>query len=355
MEPIGFQRVEYNARNSAAVKLVTNGSQWRKIDTRGRRRKGRGALNLRTALFARNPERQSFLHCSVQCCFRMSKTFSNNSPFRDNKKKIIREDTAGGGLSSRIKNNKSPGQWGRGYSFIRYKPANRGAGIPRRFPPNMSVPFSLAAFTHLPSFSIGRGPGGGLYAIERVHRRYISSQGQQNDSQGQQNDSKCSTLDAVERQKLILRCTSSVVAIVLYIRLVRGPKKKNLRNATSSGVEGLREPSGRRAPWNNYLTSNAAVAEDCARGPTSRYLDSQTTWGGQRRCRIMRHNGTLSSPDHQLTKNTTVTMEIGNEGGTGAEVRGLRLIESETGRCDTYVEKKVKCELYSHTEGPVPP
>ncbi|GBP73918.1 hypothetical protein EVAR_103144_1 [Eumeta japonica] len=34
--------VKYNARNSAAVKLVTKTSQWRKIGTRGRRRNGWG-------------------------------------------------------------------------------------------------------------------------------------------------------------------------------------------------------------------------------------------------------------------------------------------------------------------------
>ncbi|GBP44338.1 hypothetical protein EVAR_31231_1 [Eumeta japonica] len=38
---------KHNARNSAAVKLVTKASQWRKLGARGRRRKGRGALNLR--------------------------------------------------------------------------------------------------------------------------------------------------------------------------------------------------------------------------------------------------------------------------------------------------------------------
>ncbi|GBP08443.1 hypothetical protein EVAR_77143_1 [Eumeta japonica] len=35
------------ARNSAAVKVVTKASQWYKIGTRGRRKKGRGALNPR--------------------------------------------------------------------------------------------------------------------------------------------------------------------------------------------------------------------------------------------------------------------------------------------------------------------
>ncbi|GBP19749.1 hypothetical protein EVAR_8909_1 [Eumeta japonica] len=34
---------QYNARNFAAVKFVTKASQWRKIGTRRRRNKGRGA------------------------------------------------------------------------------------------------------------------------------------------------------------------------------------------------------------------------------------------------------------------------------------------------------------------------
>ncbi|GBP15707.1 hypothetical protein EVAR_93902_1 [Eumeta japonica] len=58
-------RVQYNARNSAVVKLVTKASQWRKIGTRGRRSKGRGALNLRITSFAGNAERQSFVPCPV--------------------------------------------------------------------------------------------------------------------------------------------------------------------------------------------------------------------------------------------------------------------------------------------------
>ncbi|GBP95928.1 hypothetical protein EVAR_67416_1 [Eumeta japonica] len=49
-------------RNSAAVKLVTNASQWRKIETRRRTKKGRGALYLRIASFPGNAERQSFMH-----------------------------------------------------------------------------------------------------------------------------------------------------------------------------------------------------------------------------------------------------------------------------------------------------
>ncbi|GBP23689.1 Band 4.1-like protein 3 [Eumeta japonica] len=52
--------VHNNARNSAAVKLVTKVSQWRKFGTRERRRKGRGMSNLRITLIAGNSERQSF-------------------------------------------------------------------------------------------------------------------------------------------------------------------------------------------------------------------------------------------------------------------------------------------------------
>ncbi|GBP43034.1 Protein mini spindles [Eumeta japonica] len=52
--------LQYNARNSVAVKLVTKASQWRKIATQGRRRKGRGALNLR------NSERQSFAKAGLK-------------------------------------------------------------------------------------------------------------------------------------------------------------------------------------------------------------------------------------------------------------------------------------------------
>ncbi|GBP22383.1 hypothetical protein EVAR_11899_1 [Eumeta japonica] len=47
----------------AAVKLVTKQSQWRKIEMR-ERRKGRGTLNLRSASFAGNSERQSFMGCA---------------------------------------------------------------------------------------------------------------------------------------------------------------------------------------------------------------------------------------------------------------------------------------------------
>ncbi|GBP32580.1 MICOS complex subunit Mic60 [Eumeta japonica] len=49
--------VQSNARNSNSVKLVTNASQWHKIRTRGRRRKGR------IVSFAGNSERQGFV-CS---------------------------------------------------------------------------------------------------------------------------------------------------------------------------------------------------------------------------------------------------------------------------------------------------
>ncbi|GBP35759.1 hypothetical protein EVAR_82694_1 [Eumeta japonica] len=51
--------IQYNARNSVAVKLATKMLQWRKIGTRGRRRKGRGVSNLRITLFAGNSEGQS--------------------------------------------------------------------------------------------------------------------------------------------------------------------------------------------------------------------------------------------------------------------------------------------------------
>ncbi|GBP28393.1 hypothetical protein EVAR_102966_1 [Eumeta japonica] len=52
--------LEYKARNSATVKLVTKPSQWFKIGMRGRR-KGRGASNLRNGSFAGNLEWQSFV------------------------------------------------------------------------------------------------------------------------------------------------------------------------------------------------------------------------------------------------------------------------------------------------------
>ncbi|GBP94518.1 hypothetical protein EVAR_6194_1 [Eumeta japonica] len=57
--------IQYNARNSAAVELITNASQLRKIGARERRRKGRGALNLLIASLAGNSERQSFVRCTV--------------------------------------------------------------------------------------------------------------------------------------------------------------------------------------------------------------------------------------------------------------------------------------------------
>ncbi|GBP92473.1 hypothetical protein EVAR_64726_1 [Eumeta japonica] len=47
-------KAQYTARNSAAVKLVTKASQWRKISAWGRRRKGRGVLNLHITSFADN-------------------------------------------------------------------------------------------------------------------------------------------------------------------------------------------------------------------------------------------------------------------------------------------------------------
>ncbi|GBP18910.1 hypothetical protein EVAR_20442_1 [Eumeta japonica] len=56
---------EYNPQNSTSVKFVPKASQWRKIGSRVRRRKGRGALNLRIASFAGNSERRSFVRCTV--------------------------------------------------------------------------------------------------------------------------------------------------------------------------------------------------------------------------------------------------------------------------------------------------
>ncbi|GBP38348.1 hypothetical protein EVAR_36300_1 [Eumeta japonica] len=51
-----------DARNSAAVKLVAQASQWRKIETWGTRRKERGALNLQIVPFASNSKWQTFKH-----------------------------------------------------------------------------------------------------------------------------------------------------------------------------------------------------------------------------------------------------------------------------------------------------
>ncbi|GBP20867.1 Plectin [Eumeta japonica] len=58
----------YNARNSAAVELVTKASQWRKIDMRGRKEKGRGVLNLRITRFVGKLEsgKRSALHCQLR-------------------------------------------------------------------------------------------------------------------------------------------------------------------------------------------------------------------------------------------------------------------------------------------------
>ncbi|GBP31940.1 hypothetical protein EVAR_18479_1 [Eumeta japonica] len=69
---LGFFRTEnipyvlYKVRNSAAVKLATKASQWRKIGTRKGRKKGRGALYLRIASFTGNSERESFVRCTVR-------------------------------------------------------------------------------------------------------------------------------------------------------------------------------------------------------------------------------------------------------------------------------------------------
>ncbi|GBP62612.1 hypothetical protein EVAR_46451_1 [Eumeta japonica] len=61
LEELIFTRcVQYNARNSASVKSVTKASQWRKIETQGRRRKGRRMLNLRITSIAGNSELQNF-------------------------------------------------------------------------------------------------------------------------------------------------------------------------------------------------------------------------------------------------------------------------------------------------------
>ncbi|GBP56050.1 hypothetical protein EVAR_43812_1 [Eumeta japonica] len=53
--------VQYNTLKSAAVKLDTKASQWRKVCTRRRRKKGRGELNPRITSFAGNSERRSFV------------------------------------------------------------------------------------------------------------------------------------------------------------------------------------------------------------------------------------------------------------------------------------------------------
>ncbi|GBP54123.1 hypothetical protein EVAR_46488_1 [Eumeta japonica] len=52
--------MQHNARNSAVVTLFTKASQWRKIGTRERKGKGRGALNLRIVSFADDSQGQSF-------------------------------------------------------------------------------------------------------------------------------------------------------------------------------------------------------------------------------------------------------------------------------------------------------
>ncbi|GBP33766.1 hypothetical protein EVAR_17094_1 [Eumeta japonica] len=53
---------------TAVAKLATKASQWRKIGTRGRRRKVGKALKLRITSFAGNSERQSFVRCTVILC-----------------------------------------------------------------------------------------------------------------------------------------------------------------------------------------------------------------------------------------------------------------------------------------------
>ncbi|GBP56097.1 hypothetical protein EVAR_43861_1 [Eumeta japonica] len=71
------RHTDYNARNSAVAELVTKASQGRKIDTRGRRRKGRGALCPRISSFKGNPERQSFTRCTEYHTFRFYIQFGN--------------------------------------------------------------------------------------------------------------------------------------------------------------------------------------------------------------------------------------------------------------------------------------
>ncbi|GBP83860.1 hypothetical protein EVAR_64125_1 [Eumeta japonica] len=58
--------IQNNARKCATVTLFTKVSQRRKIGTRGRRRKGRGLLNLRIRSFAGNSKRQSFAALDVK-------------------------------------------------------------------------------------------------------------------------------------------------------------------------------------------------------------------------------------------------------------------------------------------------
>ncbi|GBP63923.1 hypothetical protein EVAR_40174_1 [Eumeta japonica] len=58
--------IQYNARNCAAVKLVTKASQCRKTSKLGKRRKGRGVLDPRITSYAGNSERQSFVRCSAR-------------------------------------------------------------------------------------------------------------------------------------------------------------------------------------------------------------------------------------------------------------------------------------------------
>ncbi|GBP78669.1 Histone-lysine N-methyltransferase SETMAR [Eumeta japonica] len=60
-----MKMVVRNAQNYAAVQLVTKASQWRKIGTRGKRRKIRRVLNLRITSFAANSERQSVVRCTL--------------------------------------------------------------------------------------------------------------------------------------------------------------------------------------------------------------------------------------------------------------------------------------------------
>ncbi|GBP38358.1 hypothetical protein EVAR_36310_1 [Eumeta japonica] len=71
--------VNYKARNSAAVKSVTKASQWRKIETRRRRRKGREAFELQV-----DSKRQSFetLYDRVKQC-RKRKRMNAAEQFND--------------------------------------------------------------------------------------------------------------------------------------------------------------------------------------------------------------------------------------------------------------------------------
>ncbi|GBP80166.1 hypothetical protein EVAR_97360_1 [Eumeta japonica] len=69
--------LQYNAQNSAAVKIVTKASQWRKIGRGGRRRKSRGVLNLRITSFVSNSDRQSLVRYTI--CGNLNKPSTEQS------------------------------------------------------------------------------------------------------------------------------------------------------------------------------------------------------------------------------------------------------------------------------------